>query len=110
MAEHVARVLYHFGIHLLYASAVWCAAWILTSTLRASATTKYWIWVATALNFVLPLAAVADKIWPEHLSWAKPIGIIGDAGASIAQNTRLRTILGTIWLIGATAMALRLYL
>src|SRR5437868_11526277 len=110
MAEHIARVLYYFGIHLLYASAVWCGAWILTSTVRASATTKYWIWVATSVNFILPLGAVADKVWAEDLSWARPIGIIGDAGASIAQNTRLGVWLGSIWLVGATLMAIRLTL
>jgi hypothetical protein len=41
--EHIARVMYYFSVHLLFASIVASAAWVLTSILRASATTKYWI-------------------------------------------------------------------
>jgi len=43
MVDHIARPLYYLGVHLLYASMVWLAAWILTSIPRGSATTKYWI-------------------------------------------------------------------
>lgn len=31
MHEHVARSMYYFSVHLLYASLVGCAAWLLTS-------------------------------------------------------------------------------
>ena len=41
MHEHIARVMYYFSVHLLYASMVASAAWVLTSILRASATTAY---------------------------------------------------------------------
>jgi len=110
MHEHVAQTLYYFGVHLLYASIVWGAAWLLTSILRGSATAKYWIWVATSLNFILPVGAVLDKTWSRHLLWATPLGAIGDAGASIAENTNLAFTLGTIWLLGATLMLTRLCL
>jgi hypothetical protein len=40
MHEQIARVMYYFDIHLLFASMVACAALLLTLTLRASATTK----------------------------------------------------------------------
>src|ERR1700730_7408892 len=80
MIEHIARGVYYLEIHLLYASIAWCAAWVLTSIRGASATAKYWVWVAASLNFILPLGAVIDKLWAAHLSWARPIGLIGDVG------------------------------
>ncbi len=67
MHEHIARTLYYFDIHLLYASMVGLAAWALTSIRGGSATTKHWIWVATSLNFILPMGAVLDKLWAPHL-------------------------------------------
>jgi hypothetical protein len=50
--------MYYFSVKLLDASMVASAAWVLTSILRASATTKYWIWVATAFNFIVPSGAL----------------------------------------------------
>jgi len=108
MLEHIARPLYYIGVHLLYASIVWFAAWILTSIPRGSATTKYWIWLATSLNFVLPLGAVLDKLLAPHLSWARPLKVIGAAGLGIAENATLAVVLGLVWLIGATVMFTRL--
>jgi len=110
MHEHLARALYYLGVHLLYASMVWAAAWVLTSWVRASATTKYWIWLATSLNFMLPLGAVLDRIWATHLSWARPLGAIGDAGARLSESTTLVALLGGSWLVGATLMFIRLCL
>ena len=52
MHEHITRALYYFEVHLLFASIVWCAAWVLTSIRQGSATMKYWIWVAALLNFI----------------------------------------------------------
>jgi beta-lactamase regulating signal transducer with metallopeptidase domain len=72
--EHVARAMYYFSVHLLYASAVGAAAWMLTSIRGASATTKYWIWVVTAFNFIVPVGAIVDKLWAPHLRWAAPLG------------------------------------
>jgi beta-lactamase regulating signal transducer with metallopeptidase domain len=99
--------LYYFQVHLLYASLVWLAAWVLTSIWRGSATTKYWIWLATSLNFILPLGAVLDKVLASHLSWAAPLGIIGDVAGSISRGP-VAEVLGVVWLLGATLMFTRL--
>jgi beta-lactamase regulating signal transducer with metallopeptidase domain len=107
MHEHIARALYYFDIHLLYASMVGFAAWALTSILGGSASTKYWIWVATSLNFILPVGAILDKLWALHLSWATPLGIIGDFANTISQG-RTATILSVVWLFCATLMLARL--
>jgi beta-lactamase regulating signal transducer with metallopeptidase domain len=109
MHEHITRALYYFDIHLLYASLVGFAAWALTSILGGSATTKYWIWVATSLNFILPVGAVLDKFWSSHLSWATPLGIIGDFANTISQG-RTATMLSVVWLLCATLMLTRLCL
>ena len=73
MHEHIARVMYYCSVHLLYASVVGAAAWVLTSIRSASATTKYWIWVLTAFNFIVPVGATVDKVWALHLGWAEPL-------------------------------------
>jgi beta-lactamase regulating signal transducer with metallopeptidase domain len=110
MHEHIARIIYYFEVHFLYASLVWFAAWVLTSIQRGSATTKYWIWVAVALNFILPLGAVLDKFGAPHLSWATPLGAIGAFGVLVSENTSTATVLGLVWLLGTTLMLTRLYL
>ena len=107
MHEHIARAMYYFSVHLLFASIVASAAWALTSILRASATTKYWIWVATAFNFVLPSGALIDKLWAPHLTWAKPLAVIGDPVWDMTQG-RTAVILGVIWMTGAFSMLMRL--
>lgn len=109
MLEHITRLLYYFEVHLFYASIVWVAAWLLTSGLRASATTKYWIWVATALNFILPVGAVFDRVWAVHLAWAAPLGGIGDAALKMSQGPAAPAIFA-VWLLGAIAMSTRLCL
>jgi beta-lactamase regulating signal transducer with metallopeptidase domain len=106
MHEYIARPVYYVGVHLFYASLVWLAAWTLTSIIRGTATTKYWVWVAASLNFVLPLAAALDKSLAAHLSWATPLGVIGDGGLRIADNA---TMVGAVWLLGAVLMAGRLF-
>jgi len=89
-----------FELHLLYASIVWIAAWLLTSVPRGSATTKYWIWVATSINFALPLSALPARWWPLRLGWfVAPLGI-----------ERLPWNLGGVWLAGALLMFGRLLL
>jgi beta-lactamase regulating signal transducer with metallopeptidase domain len=109
MHEHITRALYYVGIHLLYASTVGLAAWALTSVRSGSATTKYWIWVATSLNFVLPVGAVLDKLWKSHLSWAAPLGIIGGFADTISRG-RFAVVISLVWLLGATLMVTRLSL
>ena len=107
MHEHIARTMYYFSVHLLFASIVASAAWALTTTLRASATTKYWIWVATAFNFVVPVGAVVDKLLAPHLAWATPLGAIGGPVWDMTQG-RTAVILGVMWLTGAFSMLMRL--
>src|SRR5262249_1996629 len=79
----------------------------LTSICGASVTTKYWIWVAVALNFVVPSGVVIDKLWAPQLTWAKPLGSIG---GSIWDITEGRTAMGlaVIWIAGTFFMVTRL--
>jgi beta-lactamase regulating signal transducer with metallopeptidase domain len=105
--EHIGRVMYYISIHMLFASIVAAAAWTLTSTLRASATTKYWIWVAAAFNFVVPSGAIIDKLWAPHLMWARPLGVIGGVVWDMTQG-RPAVILAITWTVGATLMLTRL--
>ena len=110
MHEQIARPLYYLSVHLLYASIVWVAAWLLTSIPRGSATTKHWIWLATSLNFMLPLGALLDKLLARHLTWASPLAFIGGVGLRIAEDARLVSVLGAVWLLGAAVMFTRLCL
>lgn len=109
MHEHIARAMYYFSVHLLYASIVGSAAWVLTSICGESATTKYWIWVATAFNFVVPLGALIDKVWAPQLTWAHPLGAIGDPVWRITEG-RTAIVVGVIWTAGAAVMFTRLML
>jgi len=105
--EHIARAIYYFSIHLLFASIVGSAAWGLTVVLRASASTKYWIWVATACNFVVPLGALIDKLWAPHLTWARPLALIGGPVWDMTEG-RTAVLLGAIWMTGTFSMLIRL--
>ena len=86
--------------HVLYASIVWLAAWLLTSMQRGSATTKYWIWVATSLNFLLPLGAIPERLWPLRLGWLAPHVAL--------PSMALTPIVVAVWLLGAIVMLARL--
>jgi len=103
MLEHVTRALYYLEVHLVYASIVWLAAWALTSIRSGSATTKYWIWVATSLNFILPAGAVLDALGAPHLTWAAPLGLIGDVAADITRSP-IAPVLLLVWWLGAILM------
>lgn len=107
MHEHIARTMYYFSVHLLFASMVACAAWVLTSIRNASATTKYWVWVVTAFNFLVPLDALIDKLWTRHLAWAAPLGVIGGPIWDMTQG-RTAVVLALIWMTGAFCMLIRL--
>jgi hypothetical protein len=107
--EHIARAVYYFGVHLLYASMVGSVAWVLTSIRGASATTKYWIWVVTAFNFIMPMGALIDKLWTSHFAWAAPLAAIGDMVWGLTQGWPA-TALAVIWTAGAFAMLARLIL
>src|SRR5277367_5478867 len=105
--EHVARAMYYLSVHLLFASIVASAAWALTSVLRASATTKYWVWVATVFNFVLPSGALIDSLGAPHLTWASPLSAIGAPVWDVTQG-RAAVILGAVWMTGGFCMVGRL--
>ena len=107
MHEHIARTMYYFSVHLLYASGVGAAAWVLTSIRGASATTKYWIWVVTAFNFIVPIGAAVDKLWGLHLRWAAPLGALGGPIWDMTQG-RTAVVLAAIWIAGALTMLVRL--
>ena len=107
MHEQIARTMYYVSVHLLYASMVGTAAWALTSIQGASATTKYWIWVVAAFNFVVPVGAVIDKLWAPHLTWAAPLGAIGGPVWDMTQG-RTAVVLAVIWITGALTMLARL--
>jgi len=105
--EHIARAMYYFGVHLLYGSIVGSAAWVLTSIRGASATTKYWLWVVTAFNFVVPSGALIDKLWAPHLTWARPLGAIGGPVWDMTEG-RTAVVLAVIWIAGTFFMLMRL--
>ena len=98
--EHIARTMYYCSVHLLYASIVGAAAWVLTTIRGASATTKYWIWVVTALNFIVPTGALIDELWAPHLRWATPLGVIGALHLNMTQRAgRQRWLPEYGWLV-----------
>ena len=99
--------MYYFSVHLLYASIVGSAAWVLTSIRAASATTKYWIWVVSAFNFVVPAGALIDKLWAQHLTWARPLGAIGGPIWDMTEG-RTAVVLSVTWMAGAFFMLMRL--
>jgi beta-lactamase regulating signal transducer with metallopeptidase domain len=105
--EHIARAMYYFSVHLLFASIVGCAAWVLTSLRGASATTKYWIWAVTVFNFVVPVGAIIDKLWAPHLGWAAPLAAIGGPVWDMTQG-RTGLALALTWITGAFTMLVRL--
>lgn len=107
MHEHIARLMYYFSVHLLYASVVGAAAWVLTSIRGASATTKYWIWVVTAFNFIVPVGAAVDKVWGLHLRWAAPLSALGGPIWDMTQG-RTAVVLAAIWIAGTFTMLMRL--
>lgn len=107
MHEHIARAMYYFSVHLLYASIVGAAAWLVTSIRGISATQKYWIWVVTAFNFVVPSGAFIDKLWVLQLTWARPLGAIGGPVWDMTQG-RAAVVLAVTWITGALTMLARL--
>jgi BlaR1 peptidase M56 len=110
MVELIARVSQPLETHLLYASIVWLAAWLLTSHPRGTATTKYWIWVATSINFLLPLSLVPERFWPSRISWFTPVSVTGGAETGVLLGTRAIAVLGMVWIAGSLLMFARLSL
>ena len=109
MTEQIVRIAHSLEIHLFYASVVWLAAWLLTSMQRGSATTKYWIWVATSVNFLVPLSVIPDRFWPSRVSWFTPqLGPI--ARYTIALSATATAVVCVVWSVGAVLMFTRLCL
>jgi beta-lactamase regulating signal transducer with metallopeptidase domain len=109
MHEHLTHAIYYIEIHLIFCSIVWLAAWALTSIPSASAAAKHWIWLATALNFIVPFGAIIDGVFGHHISWASPIGLVGGLGAYISDTTPIALSLAALWLLGLAAMLARLW-
>ena len=109
MPVEIIRGFYFLSIHLLYASGVCLVAWLLTSIRQGSATTKHWIWVATALNFGVPVAAFLDAFCAPHLSWARPLAIVGSTVDAAFRNPRPAAVLCASWSLGACVMGVRLW-
>jgi beta-lactamase regulating signal transducer with metallopeptidase domain len=108
MHEHVAPAVYYFEVHLLYASLVCLAAWILTSLWTGAATAKYWIWVATSLNFLVPFAGFFNGFGASRIPWATQLSGLDAVGIGISRNLSLGTLLFAVWLAGALLMSARL--
>jgi beta-lactamase regulating signal transducer with metallopeptidase domain len=104
MHEHVAPAVYYLEVHLLYASLVCLAAWILTSVWNGTATAKYWIWVATSLNFLVPLAGFFNGFGASHVAWATQLGGLDAVGIGISRNLTAGAVLVGVWLCGAAFM------
>src|SRR5881394_4038649 len=98
MNEQLVRASHYVEVHLLYASMVWLAAWALTANRRGSATTKYWIWVATSLNFVIPLGAVLDGLGAARPFWISRAPVAGGVRNGLSQTAPVASILLAAWL------------
>jgi beta-lactamase regulating signal transducer with metallopeptidase domain len=108
MREHIAPFVYYLEVHLLCASILCLAAWALTSIRGASATWKYWIWVATSVNFMVPLGGLFNGFGASSVSWATQLGGLDDIGIGISRNLTGGAVLLGVWLCGAALMLARL--
>ena len=108
MRDHIAPFVYYLEVHLLYASILCLAAWALTSIRGASATWKYWIWVATSINFMLPLGGFFNGFGASRVSWATQLGGLDDVGIGISRNLTAGAVIFGVWLCGAAFMFARL--
>jgi beta-lactamase regulating signal transducer with metallopeptidase domain len=108
MHEHVAPAVYCLEVHLLYATVVCLAAWALTSIWQGAATAKYWIWVATSFNFIVPLGGFFNGFGASRVPWATQLGGLDDVGIGIARNLTVGVVLLGVWLCGSALMVARL--
>ena len=108
MREHVAPVVYYLEVHLLYASILCLTAWALTSIRGGSATWKYWIWVATSVNFMVPFAGFFNGFAASRVSWATQLEGLDGVGIGISRNLTIGAVLLGVWLLGAAFMVARL--
>ena len=108
MHEHVGPVVYYLEVHFLYASIVCLSAWVLTSVWNGSATWKYWIWVVTLLNFILPFGGFVDRFGASSVSWATQLPGLDEVGMGISRHLAAGYVLLSVWLCGAVFMGARL--
>jgi beta-lactamase regulating signal transducer with metallopeptidase domain len=108
MREHLAPAVYFLEVHLLYASLVCLGAWVLTSAWSAGATRKYWIWVATSFNFIVPLGGFFDRFGASSVSWATQLKGLDDIGIGISRHLTVGGLLLGAWLCGVAFMLARL--
>ena len=94
-------------IHLTFATLVALAACAATSSPRVSATTKYWIWVATSINFALPIGVLIERFRPPDVPWVLPLE---DFGNQVARKGTISAALAAAWVLGFLWMLLRLRL
>ncbi len=103
----LASALRALEIHLTFATLVALAAWAVTSSRRMSATAKYWIWVATSINFFLPVGVLLDRLRPPDISWVLPLE---DFGNEIARKGVIGAALAAAWVLGLLLLLGRLCL
>jgi beta-lactamase regulating signal transducer with metallopeptidase domain len=108
MREHVAPFVYYLEVHLLYASVLCLAAWALTSIRGTSATWKYWVWVVTSLNFIVPVAGFFDRFGASRVTWARQLKGLDTVGIGISHHLTVGGLLVGVWLCGTTVMLARL--
>ena len=108
MREHIAPCVYYLEVHLLFASILCLAAWALTSIRDVSATWKYWVWVATSINFLVPLGGVFNGFGTTRIPWGTELGGLDAVGIEISRNLTVGSALFGVWLLGAGFMSVRL--
>jgi beta-lactamase regulating signal transducer with metallopeptidase domain len=75
---------------------------------NGSATWKYWIWVATLLNFILPFGGFVDRFGASSVSWATQLPGLDEIGMGISRHLAAGGVLFAVWLCGVVFMATRL--
>jgi beta-lactamase regulating signal transducer with metallopeptidase domain len=104
MRDPLAPTVYYLEVHLLFATVVRLAAWALTSIWRGAATAKYWIWVATSLNFVIPLGGFFNGFGALYVPWARQLAGLDVVSIRISRDLTAGTAILGVWLCGAAFM------
>jgi len=110
MHEHLAPFVYYLEVHLLYASILCLAAWAITSIRGTSATWKYWIWVVTSCNFIVPLGGFFDRFGASTLAWATQLRGLDAIGVGLSHRPGVALAVAGVWLCGTAMMLGRLLL
>lgn len=108
MNEHLGPVAYFLEVHLLCASLVCLAAWLLSSLKAVSASTKYWIWLLASLNFALPIGGLIDRFGAAEFAGASQFNLLAACALGIARHGAVVAILVGVWMLGTVVMVIRL--